>query len=265
MKFSLSLVAALLPIVSAGVLERRAWTVPPVNGVFDYQLGGAYAPESNVQIVTRDSGASALAGKYNICYVNGYQTQPQDKSFWETNHPNLLLRRANGQLFEDPEWPGEYLLDTRTAAQRTALVQVMATRYIDGCVSKGFQAIEIDNLDTYSRSGNLLNINGNLLYAGLLVQYAHDKGLAVGQKNAAELGARGKNEAKFDFAVTEECEEWSECEDYTDVYGRNVIEIEYTRANFDASCSVRGSQISIVLRDVFVVPKGRPGYVYAQC
>lgn len=30
--------------------------------------------------------------------------------------------------------------DTRTAAQRTALVDVMATRYINGCASKGFQA-----------------------------------------------------------------------------------------------------------------------------
>lgn len=49
------------------------------------------------------------------------------------------------------------------------------------------------------------------------------------------------------------------------MYGRNVIEIEYTRANFDASCSARGSDISIVLRDYLVVPKGRPDYVYAQC
>lgn len=121
MKFSasLSLLAALLPIVSAGVLERRAWSLPPVNGVFDYQLGGAYAPESNVQIVTRDSGAAALAGKYNICYVNGFQTQPQDKSFWETNYPNLLLRRADGQVSQPGTLNESDLL--KTGYRRTAV------------------------------------------------------------------------------------------------------------------------------------------------
>ncbi|TFK97854.1 hypothetical protein BDV98DRAFT_534908 [Pterulicium gracile] len=265
MKFSLALIAAVLPFISAATLERRAWTLPPVNGIFDYQLGGSYAPNTNVAVLTRDSSASGLAGKYNICYVNGFQTQPQDKQWWQTNHPNLLLKKANGQLFEDPDWPGEFFLDTRTAANRVALTAVMGPRYVDGCAQRGFQAIEIDNLDTFWRAPGLITMDHNIAYATLLTKYAHDKGLAVGQKNAMELGARGKNEAKFDFVVAENCQEWNECQDYMDVYGNNMISIEYNRSYFDASCKARGSKISIVLRDRLVVPKGKSGYVYDQC
>lgn len=77
----------------------------------------------------------------------------------------------------------------------------MGPRYVDGCAQRGFQAIEIDNLDTFWRAPGLITMDHNIAYATLLTKYAHDKGLAVGQKNAMELGARGKNEAKFDVSI----------------------------------------------------------------
>lgn len=47
----------------------------------------------------------------------------------------------------------------------------------------------------------------------------------------------------YQFAIAEECqllqEEFGECDTYTDVYGNNVIEIEYTVSNsslIDAPC-----------------------------
>ncbi len=53
-------------------------------------------------------------GLYNICYLNGFQTQAEEKDFWMTDlHRDLLLKDSNGDLVEDPNWPGEYILDIR--------------------------------------------------------------------------------------------------------------------------------------------------------
>ena len=52
------------------------------------------------------------------------------------------------------------------------------------------------------------------------------------------------------------------------MYGRNVIEIEYTdngSAYFTAACSARGDRISIILRDRDVVAKGKAAYRYKTC
>jgi hypothetical protein len=60
-------------------------------------------------------------------------------------HPDLLLRNSTG-IVEDPEWPGEYLLNTSTATNREAIATIL-NGWIDECASKRFQAIEPDNLD----------------------------------------------------------------------------------------------------------------------
>ena len=56
-------------------------TLPPVGGKLDYQLGGAYAPPAGVTIVSRDrKAAPGRAALYNICYVNGFQIQPDEET-----------------------------------------------------------------------------------------------------------------------------------------------------------------------------------------
>jgi hypothetical protein len=261
---ALSSLVLLLPLVSAASILPRAVTPPPANGVFDYQIGGSYTPPSGVKIVTRDNTENPASGLYNICYINAFQTQPDAKDFWQINHPDLLLKKSNGQYFQDPDWPGEYFLDTSTAAKRTGIAAIM-NDLIDDCASKGFNAIEPDNLDTYTRSDGLLTEAGNLALAKLLADHAHSSGLAIGQKNAADLDGKGKSQAGFDFAVVEECQQYKECDRYTDVYGKNIIEIEYQKSNFDAACSARGSSVSVVLRDRDVVPKGQSGYTFSAC
>ena len=77
MRVSLRTAAAAALAVTAVILgaglahSAQAATValPPVNGQFDYQIGGSYTPSSSVSIVDRDRSASPVAGKYNICYV----------------------------------------------------------------------------------------------------------------------------------------------------------------------------------------------------
>lgn len=250
----------------AASANTAAVTVLPVNGQFDYQLGGAYTPEASVRIVDRDRTASPATGKYNICYVNGFQTQDSEADFWTKQHPDLLVKDSSGKPIKDPDWP-EYILDTSTAAKRTALLGIVGP-WIDGCATAGYQGLEIDNLDSYTRSAKKLTLQNNIDFATALVARAHAKGLAVGQKNTAELAATGKQKIGFDFAVTEECQRYDECSSYTDVYGDNVIEIEYTdysRSKYTAACAAQGKRISVILRDRDVVTPSNKAYRYEAC
>ncbi|KIY69372.1 glycoside hydrolase family 114 protein [Cylindrobasidium torrendii FP15055 ss-10] len=250
----------------------RAVTLPPVNGKADYQLGGAYTPANDVVVVTRDSTASPVSGKYNICYINAFQTQPGDKAYWEDSaRSDLLLRKSNGDLFEDPDWKGEYFLDTSTDAKRQRLATII-NGWIDGCNSKGFDAIEPDNLDTFTRSNDLLTADNNLALAKLFTDHAHTLGLAVAQKNTGgELEGDGKEVAGFDFAVAEECQEYQqygECDAYANAYGNNWIEIEYTDNGvkwWNQACTARGASISVIYRDREVVPSSSSDYHYQEC
>ncbi|WP_028045744.1 endo alpha-1,4 polygalactosaminidase [Cellulomonas sp. URHE0023] len=258
--------AVLLVGAFASAGSAASFALPPANGQFDYQIGGAYTPSSSVQIVDRDRLEAPAAGKYNICYVNAFQTQPGDADWWKTNHNDLLLKKANGSYVVDSAW-NEMLLDTSTAAKRTALLAIVGG-WIDGCKASGYSAIEPDNLDSYDRSGKRLTKQNNIDFAKLLATRAHADGLAIAQKNDSSMAANGKA-IGFDFAVVEECQVYGECGEFTDVYGAQVYEIEYTdnggTSNFNKACTARGATTSVIYRDRDVVAKGASGYVYKFC
>jgi hypothetical protein len=239
--------------------------LPPVARRFDYQLGGPYTPPSGTRIVERDRSNAPASWTYGICYVNAFQTQPDDLAWWKAHHPAVLLANA-GTYVEDPDWPGEVLLNTSTARMRAEAAAVVAG-WIDGCAANGYRAVELDNLDSWTRSGGRLTSASNLAFARLLVARAHARRLAAAQKNTAELAPQGR-QIGFDFAVAEECQVNGECGAYTSAYGRHVIEVEYTDNGLEAfaqACAARGQQISIVLRDRKLVPPGGNGYVYRRC
>jgi hypothetical protein len=260
------LLAAPVAMPATDVAARRV-VLPPANAQFDYQLGGPYRPAASVGVVTRDRTVRAAAGKYSICYVNAYQTQPGEKSFWRSRHPALLLTNAAGRPVTDPGYPGEILLDTRTATKRAQIAAIMGN-WFAGCAASGYKAIEPDNLDSWTRSRRLLTRSGNVALAKLLVRQAHTRGLAIAQKNASEL-APLRASIGFDFAVAEECRVHSECTAYTAAYRNRVYEIEYADngglRNFIAACSALGSRISVIYRDRDVVPRGADGYTYRAC
>jgi hypothetical protein len=247
------------PVASLPVL-------PPANVGFDYQLGGAYPPAASVRIVARDRTERPVPGLYNVCYVNGFQTQPDAIAWWKAHHPRLLLRTRTGRLVVDSDW-GEVLLDTSTATKRRRLTAIVG-RWIDGCRARGFLAVEPDNLDSWTRSRERLTRADNVAFARLLTRRAHAVGLAIGQKNASSLAPIGPS-LGFDFAIVEECQVYAECGAFTRSYGARVYEIEYVdnggRANFDRACAARGARISISYRDRDLAPRGTPGYVNARC
>jgi Glycoside-hydrolase family GH114 len=236
-------------------------TLPTPNAKLDYQLGGAYTPPTGVQIVSRDRKAPIAAGLYNICYVNGFQIQPDELTTWQAQYPTLILRDGAGNPVIDVDW-NEALIDVSTAAKRMQIAAIVGA-WIDGCAAAGYKAVEIDNLDSYARAGGRLKPDDCVAMIKLFADRAHAKGLAIAQKNSAELVGR-KSEMGTDFVVAEECNHYNECSVYTGAYGTQVYVIEYVRADFDKGCR-DFPNLSIILRDRNLVPAGQAGYVYDGC
>lgn len=158
----LALVALAIGVSGCGGDGDTGVEYPPTHGVFDYQLGGTYGRistpdgESRIDIVVRDPTEEPLVGAYNVCYINGFQTQPGDEAVW-------LGERADALL--------------------------------------------LDSLDTWTRFARI-DRDGAIALAREYVDAAHQRGLAIAQKNAAEfLGV----EIGFDFAIVESCAAYDEC------------------------------------------------------
>lgn len=195
--------------------------------------------------------------------MNGFQTQPGERESW----PDDLLLHSGGEPVFDPDWPDEALLDTSTDDRRQRVADIVAP-WIEGCAEAGFDAVEFDNLDSYTRSDGALTFDDNLALAGLLVDVAHASNLAAGQKNAAEEAALLRERAGFDFAVVEECGAYDECAAFTDVYGDAVIDIEYADElprSFAEMCADDESPASMVLRDRDLVTPDDGAYVFEIC
>ncbi|MFI8849711.1 endo alpha-1,4 polygalactosaminidase [Streptomyces sp. NPDC053499] len=235
-------------------------TLPPAHAGFDYQIGGPYPPPEGVEVVSRDHSVQPAEGLYNICYVNAFQTQPGAAGGWDSD---LLLRDKSGEVVYDGEWDGEALLDIRTEDKRERIAAKVNT-WIDSCAAKGFQAVEPDNFDSYDRSEGLLTSGQAQDLVRRLADHAHSKGLAIGQKNAAEL-ADSRKANGLDFAVAEQCGEWNECDTYTKAFGDKVVVIEYTEDGMATACEGWGDQLSIVRRDRNVVTPADDAYVRETC
>ena len=259
------------PGASGDQAKRPA--LPPTSGVFDYQLGGTAGAvtldgvSTPIDVVERDATARPLPGAYDVCYVNGFQTQPDQRALWRA-HDDLLLHADEGRLVVDPDWPDEYVLDPSTAAKRRGILAILGP-VVRGCADDGFDAVELDNLDTWTRF-EAVDKAGALALARAYVNLAHRSGLAVAQKNAAEL-APVAHRLGFDFAVTEECAAYDECAAYTGVYGRHVLEVEYPDSlraaglTFAEVCRSSERGPLTILRDRELVAPGEPGYQYDSC
>ncbi|MBF4614356.1 endo alpha-1,4 polygalactosaminidase [Curtobacterium sp. VKM Ac-1376] len=246
---------------------RTTSTDLPTSGRPDYQLGGAYTPPSGVTIVERDSTDRPAKGTYGICYVNGFQTQPEAARTWKKSYPSAILRDRDGTPVSDPGWPDEMLLDTRTAAERALITKVL-TKTVARCGDRGFDAVEFDNLDSWTRSGGRLTRAGNLALARSLVAAGHRLGLAVGQKNTPQLGASGREQTGFDFVVAEECVQYRECGAYTKAYGKRVIDVEYSdtlERSWASVCKLKSRPAMTILRDRDLVAPKDDAYVFEHC
>ncbi|USX49758.1 endo alpha-1,4 polygalactosaminidase [Lentzea sp. HUAS12] len=240
---------------------------PPAGGQLDYQLGGAYQPDVPVKIVVRDRSKIVDGRRYNICYLNALQTQPAGADggldWWRKNHEDLLVKKPGGELAIDPKWE-EGILDISTGEKRSRILEIQK-KWIKDCKTSYFKGVEPDNLDSYTRAEGAFDLNATKEFMKAFVRYAHEQGLAVAQKNAAELGTAGKKEIGFDFAITEDCQAQGKCGSYAEAFGDDFFQIEYTDEGFRKSCADRGGRVSVIRRDRNIVPYGHEDYVYEVC
>ena len=229
-------------------------TPPPAGTDVDYQLGGSSSLPDHVGIVVRDREARPSKRAYSVCYVNAFQTQPQERRFWRAR-PSLVLHQ-DGRPVVDSVW-GEWLLDIRTPEKRRRLARIVGG-WLQGCAEDGFRAVELDNLDSFTRSRGLLTARHARKYAARLVARAHAEGLAAAQKNRA---AWDGTQVGYDFAIAEECGRWRECGRYVSHHGEQVLVVEYRRKDFRWTCAHWGDALPVVLRDRALSPGG----VHAWC
>jgi hypothetical protein len=95
------------------------------------------------------------------------------------------------------DWPGEWWLNIRTDNVR----RIMAAR-IAMCKSKGFDAVDPDNVDGYTNPNGVgLTAADQAAFNTFLADQAHAQGLAIGLKN--DLNQVQQLVGKFDFFVNE--------------------------------------------------------------
>ncbi|MGW0708281.1 endo alpha-1,4 polygalactosaminidase [Streptomyces sp. NPDC002643] len=236
-----------------------AVTLPPTHVRWDYQIGGAYALPSGVRVVSRSHEDPSSPNAYNICNFNALQAQEGAEDDWDSD---LLLRDADGNVVYDQDW-NEAVLDIRTAAKRKRIA-ARVNAWIDECAAKGYQAVEPDNYDTFTRFPDYLKAGQAKAFMKLLSAHAHAKGLAIAQKNTLEL-APVRASVGLDFAVVEECGEWNECGEFAQAFDNKVFVVEYTAEGLENACSGWSGTLSIVRRDLDVVPKATGGYLRETC
>lgn len=155
-------------------------------------------------------------GKHVICYFSAgsYENWRPDTG----KFPAVALgRNLDG-------WAGEKWLDVR---QLDVLIPIMQAR-MQQAADKGCDGVDPDNVDGYSNNtGFTLGYNDQLAYNKALADEAHKLGLAISLKN--DLNQIKDLVAYFDFAVNEECFEYSECDLLKPFVnaGKAVFGIEY--------------------------------------
>lgn len=222
-----------------------SWWRPSRTTSWQWQLTGALNTRYDVAVYDIDlfnTDAATIAdlhrqGRRVICYFSAGSSEkgrPDDA---------LLVASDRGKVLNG--WPDERWLRTDSATVR----KVMTAR-LDLAKAKGCDAVEPDNVDGYANDNGLgLTAAMQLDYNRFLASEAHGRGLAVGLKN--DLDQLALLQPAFDFAINEQCHEYTECGGYSVFLdaGKPVFVAEYadryrTNANGarDTMCAASRNQ-----------------------
>ena len=209
---------ALTPAASAAPATPSLPSPAACNGCWQPNLQTSWnwvlstvpsAPFRNVQMYDVDgfnnsaANVSALhsAGIKAVCYLSAgtYENWRPDAS----QFPSAVLGSSNG-------WPGEKWLDVREIQKSgSALRKIMDAR-LDMCRQKGFDMVELDNVDGYTNStGFPLTAADQLYFNATLANDSHARGMSVLQKN--DNAQIPQLLPYFDGALNEQCNQYKEC------------------------------------------------------
>ncbi len=233
---------------AGGAGAQTSWWVPPQELTWYWQLQGKIdngEPVAAYDIDGFENEAGEISalhgrGRHVICYIDAGTAEkfrPDYRSF-----PASVLGRSNG-------WPGEKWLDIR---QLAVLEPIMTARF-QMCREKGFDAVEPDNIEGYAnKTGFPITASQQLAYNEWIAEEVHSLGMAVLQKNDGEQA--DQLEPYFDGALTEQCNQYRECEDYEPYLaaGKPVLNAEYrlTPKRFcaaDEALGILGARYNLAL------------------
>ena len=214
------------------------WGHPPQHLTWYWQLQGTVSnsqPAAAYDIDGFDTSAAEVAalhaqGKKVICYVDvgtSESGRPDYSSF-----PASVQGSGNG-------WPGERWLDIRALS----VLQPIMTARFQMCHSKGFDAVEPDNIDAYANSSGFpLTAADQLAFNEWVANEVHSLGMAVFQKN--DNGQTAQLQPYFDGMLDEQCNQYSECNTAQPYLssGKPVLNAEYSgsTSNFCAADNSAG-------------------------
>lgn len=209
---------------SPAATSSPTWWVPVRGAGWQIQYSGAInlsVPVPTYDLDGFDTPAASVdslhaAGRRAICYlsVGSWEDWRSDAA----SYPASVLGASNG-------WPGERWVDIR----QTSVLKPILDRRFNMCRAKGFDAVDPDNVDGYTnRTGFSLTGADQLAFNRWLAAEVHAYGMSVGLKN--DLDQVPDLVGAFDFAVNEQCFQYSECgavKPFT-AAGKAVLHIEYS-------------------------------------
>jgi hypothetical protein len=185
--------------MTSPIPSTKNWWHPAIGLTWQWQIGNLNIDTSveadvyDIDLYVDQSIIDELhaKGRKVICYmsVGSYEDWRPDKDQFP---PEVLGNDYDG-------WKGEKWLDIRRI---DLLAPIMRAR-LDLCKAKGFDAVEPDNMEIHTNNtGFPLTYEDQLKFAIWLADEAHQRGLAIGVKNAPD---QVKDLVEhFDFAITED-------------------------------------------------------------
>ncbi|HRV59474.1 MAG TPA: endo alpha-1,4 polygalactosaminidase [Solirubrobacterales bacterium] len=202
------------------------WQPKPTIAAWQFQLQGRIDLSIDAPVYEVDgfdvSGATVgrlhARGRKVICYI--------DVGSWENYRPDAkrFPKSVIGKKYE--RYPNERWLDIRRFHKFAGPIKAR----IRMCARKGFDGLEPDNINGWeNRTGFPLTARHQLRFNRWIARLAHRNGLAVGLKNDGRQAR--KLVGDFDFAVVEQCFQYTECGQYRPFvrHGKAVFAVEYER------------------------------------
>jgi hypothetical protein len=214
------------PNADVAPITSGSWFTPPPGTSWQWQLSGTVNTGYNVDIYDIDlfdSSESLIqqlktAGRRVICYFSAGSFEA-----WRADSAAFAATDKGNTI---DGWADERWLDIRSEN-----VHNIINSRLDLALQKGCDGVEPDNMDGYlNDSGFNLNASDQLAFNRLVANEAHIRGLSVGLKN--DLDQIRDLIDYFDFAVNEQCFEFSECDtlaSFTQA-GKAVLSAEYKQA-----------------------------------
>lgn len=253
-----SLAASLAALLLAA--QSLAYWHPPARPTWYWQLTGKINNDENVEIYDIDgfeNSAEEVAtlhskGIHVVCYIDAggaEKYRPDYYKFLEDEKAGIPILGA-----KIAGWPEERWINIRELAY---VEPIMRARF-EMCKEKGFDAVEPDNIEVWQESEKRQGIKPaitraeQLAYNEWIAETVHELGMAVLQKNDGVQTE--EQDAYFDGALTEQCNQYEECAYFTPYLARGepVLNAEYREktAKFcplDEAAGIMGARFNLAL------------------